>query len=339
MLSNSIWTSSVLFALAWWGLNQENTLIVAKNWNDATWARNKWDKPFLTIQAAINAASPNDSIYVRAGDYWWFDVNKSINIFWEGANLVLLQAKPTCNITWNWLNVNIILNNISRGGTWTLPVSWQVFTFSCNSSKLNITFNEYWDGWFRLWNIIWLNNSINFKFNKIYIVDSNATWEWVLKLTTLNNNSVINFTWPVMILDWNNHINISIGSWYITYNVLYLWSWYWISVWNATTPHTGKVKIINCHSHTYSTTSAARQIHINDGSVWLFLENIAVSYYQSWYNAIAAAIQNNHASPVNVYSYWTTIFWWAVNGTINVIWNPFIIDSWARSPFDYDYWF
>lgn len=45
------------------------TIIVSKNGSDATGTRNNWTKPFLTIQAAINAALPGDTICVMPGAY------------------------------------------------------------------------------------------------------------------------------------------------------------------------------------------------------------------------------------------------------------------------------
>jgi hypothetical protein len=47
----------------------QNTLYVAKNGNNATALRNRLDKPFLTVQAAVNASLPGDVIHVFPGQY------------------------------------------------------------------------------------------------------------------------------------------------------------------------------------------------------------------------------------------------------------------------------
>ena len=72
-------------------LTTNNVLYVAKNGDDATGLADRLDKPFLTVQAAITAASSGDLVYVYPGTY-----NESI-ILKDGVNIYLTDGATILN--------------------------------------------------------------------------------------------------------------------------------------------------------------------------------------------------------------------------------------------------
>jgi hypothetical protein len=72
-------------------LTTNNVLYVAKNGDDATGLADRLDKPFLTVQAAITAASSGDLVYVYPGTY-----SESI-ILKDGVNIYLTDGATISN--------------------------------------------------------------------------------------------------------------------------------------------------------------------------------------------------------------------------------------------------
>ena len=64
---------------------------------------------YTTIQAAVDAASAGDTIYVLHGSYT-VNVNKQLTLQGEGANVVTVTAASTSDhvfeVTANWVNIN-----------------------------------------------------------------------------------------------------------------------------------------------------------------------------------------------------------------------------------------
>lgn len=78
------------------GLPIENMLFVSENGNDATGLRTRLDKPFLTISAAMNAATVNDTVYVFPGNYTIPSgdpfIVPNVNMYCEaGANIAIID--------------------------------------------------------------------------------------------------------------------------------------------------------------------------------------------------------------------------------------------------------
>ncbi|TET65634.1 hypothetical protein E3J49_01130, partial [Candidatus Bathyarchaeota archaeon] len=136
---------------------------------------------YPTIQEAIDAASPGDTVYVRAGTYFeWVHVAKSLMLIGESANTTIIQS-PATNYGYG---IVLSANNVTVAG----------FTIKKYSTgiRLQSSYNSIEE------NIILLNDDSN-----IYFYNS--------KNNTIKNNVMSNATWGLNTYDSFDH-NIITGN-------------------------------------------------------------------------------------------------------------------------------
>lgn len=319
-------------------LRLDNTLVVSKNWSDSTGVRNRWDKPFLTIQAAITAASTGDTIYVMPWDYWLFDINKSLNIIWPWANIVISPGKTMGTISGNNLSISIEFNNINWSSSSFSVWTWSsLFSLDINNSSLILKFkkkgNTSSDLRFSIYRIVWTNNTIQTLFDTIYLNSVNVAsdkYRLLFDIVTLNNSNNFYFKW--------NNILWEIWEWFyasawtasILYEVKYIAVDSFVALWRASNPHNWIVRFLNCTIHTIIQFSAYYALQIEDNSIKTFLENVTLTTYSvisNTYNIAVWTIANTVWPTVTVYSYWTNIMTWAPNWSFSIVWSSLVIDS------------
>jgi hypothetical protein len=120
-------------------------LFVSKNGNNTTALIGRKDKPFLTIQAAFNAASNLDVIYIITGTY---TENISCNVVLRGIILDNCTINGTINLT---PNNNIGFNKTIIQGigqskiistSLTLSASLSFYTFEFKNLEINATYTD-----------------------------------------------------------------------------------------------------------------------------------------------------------------------------------------------------
>lgn len=115
----------------------DNVLYVAKNGNDGTGTRNKLTSPYLTIQAAITAASSGDMVYVYPGTY-----NESI-VLKNGVNIYFTDGAIISNntasiVTDNNVAVTCVIDGYGEFINTSTSSGRSVFVISNASSNIII---------------------------------------------------------------------------------------------------------------------------------------------------------------------------------------------------------
>ena len=101
---------------------------------------------YPTIQEAIDAASPRDTIFVKAGTYYeHLSINKSISLIGEDRNLTVIDGSGTGNVVTVTAS-NVIINNftIQRSGSGGWSAGIRVNSIgNCNITRNKIENNNF----------------------------------------------------------------------------------------------------------------------------------------------------------------------------------------------------
>ena len=101
---------------------------------------------YPTIQEAIDAASPRDTIFVKAGTYYeHVSINKSISLIGEDRNLTVIDGSGTGNVVTVTAS-NVIINNftIQRSGSGGWSAGIRVNSIgNCNITRNKIENNNF----------------------------------------------------------------------------------------------------------------------------------------------------------------------------------------------------
>lgn len=122
-----------------------NTLFVSKDGNDSTGTRERSDLPYLTIGAAVTAASSGDTIIVYPGDYTAtarIPIESGINYTFLGKGTVTLGTGVTGGLFKNATSTtaNCIIN--APGWNFTVTDNSQVIFYQINAGETTFIFNE-----------------------------------------------------------------------------------------------------------------------------------------------------------------------------------------------------
>jgi parallel beta-helix repeat protein len=139
---------------------------------------------YLTIQEAINAANPGDTIFVKNGIYYEnIIINKTVALYGEDEHLTIIDG--------NWLDttVQIAADNVSlsqftiRNSKYQWPEGGLLIINANNCNISNIVTTNNWVG-------LWLEDSSNSNLLNLTITNNRyATW-----LVRSNNNTLKNMT-------------------------------------------------------------------------------------------------------------------------------------------------
>lgn len=238
------------------------TALVNNQWNDATWV--VWDasKPFLTIQAAINAVPALGKVRVEWGTYIEnLTFPSNIELILNNASLIgdvstffwAIRSETFWSISWNITADIIALDKITF--TWTI-LPWLVFgSTSASFSRCDLLQGAssplMWDGtsvvsaifnncrdvstpiWVPMFSVspvsVWGANSITFNnCNNIQTQDTMVNAFADNTFITFNNSFIITrsglLTWPCS--SANNRITITNS----VYNTIAWWVGYLVDV-------------------------------------------------------------------------------------------------------------
>lgn len=213
----------------------ENTVFVMKNGDDATGEVERFDKPFLTIQAAYNAAQASWKvmlIHVYPGDYsdekitLWSNVLPRYEINYYLEKWVIIKWIYIATYVWKssvkW-NGSLIVDQTS---------TWSVFAISYSTSS------AYGDVYIELDDVIlsdvlsWTGAVImklvhmtwwaNFKSNRLTLNTKNVYVWWISETCQY---VLLSATWV------NNYINASLWTVKYLYTLDKAFSWYTIFSW------------------------------------------------------------------------------------------------------------
>ncbi len=122
----------------------QNSLWVAKNGSDATGTRNRVDKPYLTIRAAVTAAQAGDVVIVIAGDYETaspIKIKNGVNFQFIGKGTVTLLASVSSGHIFTDSSSAVTSVIDAPGWTFTAVSSQRVFNFGA-ASNITIYANQ-----------------------------------------------------------------------------------------------------------------------------------------------------------------------------------------------------
>ena len=128
--------------VAFWWLPINNSLLVTANWNDSTGLRNRRDKPFASVQAAIDAAQEWDTIVVYGWNTDNINMNKNfVTVIGYGVNFKRpeFSATESASLYAYWSSAMDSISLFSNAsGTWI--IKWVIKNWSWD---YNVYANHY----------------------------------------------------------------------------------------------------------------------------------------------------------------------------------------------------
>lgn len=238
-------------------ITTQNVVYVAKNWNDSTWLRNRLDKPFLTIQAAINAAqgwnlsSLWDLIYIYPGVYTETVINNKDNTFMYFAQWAIITtwtSTTTLRITWSnvsiywyvqiWWNSSQLYSISIENNTTIFNCEYlkqNVFSFP-NDNFINVNswcscvfdvkeMYTYSQRWFNMQTNSYLRITLNYWEISRYLVEFVANWSCDIFF-----NKILYWRWIVYANPWTG--NIYLEWWYVNWDLGWFNRWMVFCDWD-----------------------------------------------------------------------------------------------------------